>query len=176
MGDNTDYRVFYSDEGYLMEAGQRFRKSGEISAADFYMLLMWKANRAKNYHRERLKQKAGTFDAAVANIASDLFASTESKRRLQALMEKWEFALPTATAILTLLYPDDFTVYDWRVCDEVGQTYKPWRGFSDKLWSEYEQFVKAVIKNTPNGLTLRDRDRFLIGRSIRKGVERDCKT
>jgi len=88
-------------------------------------------------------------------------------------MEKWEFALPTATAILALLYPEDFTVYDWRVCDEVGRTYKQGLGFSDELWSEYEQFISAVIDETPEGLTLRDRDRFLIGRSIRKDAERD---
>jgi hypothetical protein len=176
MVDETDYRKFYDDEEYLLEVGRRFRKTGNIDAADFYMLLIWKANRAKNYHRDRLKHKSGSFQAAVSDIASEIFTNTERKVRLQILMEKWVFALPTATAILALLYPDDFTVYDWRVCGEVGRTYKPWLGFSAKLWNEYEQFIEAVIDETPQGLTLRDRDRFLIGRSIRKGVEQDCKS
>jgi len=169
MTDRIGYLKFYDDEEYLLEVGERFRENGKIDAADFYMLLIWKANRAKNYHRDRLKDKSGTFQAAVQNIASELFASTEQKQRLQILMEKWGFALPTATAILTILYPDDFTVYDWRVCGEVGRPYRPWLG-----WDEYEQFKKAVIDETPDGLSLRNKDRFLIGRSIRRGIERDC--
>ena len=35
-------------------------------------------------------------------------------------MTKWAFRLPTASAILTVLYPDVFTVYDRRVCKVLG--------------------------------------------------------
>jgi hypothetical protein len=72
---------------------------------------------------------------------------------------------------LALLYPDEFTVYDWRVCEEVGCKYTPWKDFSDALWDHYESFKQAVIAQTPSHLCLRDRDRFLIGRSFRKQVE-----
>jgi len=179
MTDETDYLKFYDDERYLLDVGRRFRASGNIQAADFYMLLMWKANRAKNIHRDRLKRMGdGSFEAAVARIASGLHASTERKQRLSILMEKWKFALPTATAILTILYPDDFTVYDYRVCAEVKQRYTPWLSFSDKLWDKYEQFQAAVISETnkaPEELrTLRDRDRFLTARSIRREIEKEC--
>lgn len=169
-----DYRAFYDDESYLLEAGRHFRETGLLDAADFYMLLIWKANRAKNYHRERLKRKSGTFSTAVSAIAAEIFSSTERKHRLQLLMDKWGFALPTATAILTVLYPEDFTVYDWRVCDEVGRRYRQGMSFSDKLWIDYEQFVAAVTDAAPKGFSLRDKDRFLIGRSFRKELERDC--
>jgi len=82
--------------------------------------------------------------------------------------------LEPTTHRLTVAYPDDFTVYDWRVCAEVGRTYRSWLGFSDELWNEYEHFRGVVIAETPKGLSLRDRDRFLIARSIRKGIEQDC--
>jgi hypothetical protein len=75
---------------------------------------------------------------------------------------------------LTILYPEDFTVYDYRVCDEVGERYTPWLSFSERLWDKYEQFQDAVISNTPSHLSLRDKDRFLIARSIRKEIEVDC--
>jgi hypothetical protein len=169
MADETDYRKYYDDEAYLMAAGDHFRQTGKIDAADFYMLLMWKANRAKNYHRDRLKDKAGSFQAAVSSIASELHSSTGQKEKLEILLGKWGFALPTASAILTILYPDDFTVYDYRVCREVGRPYKNWLG-----WDEYDQFKKAVIANAPKDFSLRDKDRFLIGRSSRKDIERDC--
>src|ERR1019366_230493 len=122
MADWIDYRDFYHDEEYLLGVGERFRQTGEIEPADFYMILVWKANRAKNYHRNRLKDKAGTFQAAVSTIASQLFSSTNEKQQLEILLEKWGFALPTASAILTILYPTHFTIYDYRVCKEVGRT------------------------------------------------------
>jgi len=172
---SIDYRKYYDDEEYLLDVGQNFRKHGTLDAPDLYMLLMWKANRAKNYHRERLKRKAGSFEAAASGIASDLTASSEPKQRLQVLMINWDFALPTATAILALLHPEEFTVYDWRVCDEIEFAYKPWVCFSDKLWDEYCRFKEGVVAATPGHLTLREKDRFLIGRSIRSELERDCR-
>jgi len=140
MADWIDYRDFYHDEEYLLGVGERFRQTGEIEPADFYMILVWKANRAKNYHRNRLKDKAGNFQAAVSAIASQLFSTTDDKKRLEILLEKWGFALPSASAILTILYPANFTVYDYRVCKEVGRPCKSWLG-----WDEYEQFRNCLL-------------------------------
>lgn len=163
----------------LDEVGPRFRKTGELSAADFLTILIWKAERAKNRHKKRLKKICGgTFEDAVHQIASGLQQSTSHKSRLELLIKKWWFLLPTATAILSLLYPEDFTVYDWRVCDELGCDYEPWcsRDFSDALWDHYQSFKQAVISQAPAELSLRDKDRFLIGRSTRKSIEADSKS
>jgi hypothetical protein len=138
------------------------------------MIFIWKAERAKNKKRDRLKRiESGSFQEAVARIAGSLHASHEQKDRLQILMGKWEFALPTASAILTVLYPEEFTVYDRLVCEELGFKYLQ-REFSDALWAEYERFRRAVISEAPVDLSLRNKDRFLLARSFRKGVERDC--
>lgn len=170
MDDQQNYLDYYDNETYLLRVGDGFRRTGKIEPADFYMILVWKANRAKNYHRDRLKDIAGSnFATAVSTMAFDLFCATEKKQRLEVLLEKWKFALPTASAILTILYPDDFTVYDYRVCREIGRAYRNWLG-----WIEYEQFEESVIDAAPKELKLRDKDRFLIGRSIRKDIERDC--
>lgn len=173
--NGIDYRKFYDDEGYLLdEVGPNFRKTGELEAPDFYMLLSWKANRAKNYHRDRLKDKCGGFQGAVSAIAADLHATAGRKEKLQLVMTKWEFYIPTATAILAILYPDDFTVYDQNVCKEVQCRYTPWRDFSDKLWNQYEEYQRAVAQNAPQNLTLRDKDRYLTGRYYRRQAELDC--
>jgi hypothetical protein len=175
--DETDYLKFYDNERYLLdEVGPRFRETGELEPADFYTLLIWKAERDKNQHKKRLAKIAGSFGNAVQQIASELHHSIDHKHRLELLIDKWEFALPTASAILTILYSDAFTVFDWRVCEEVGCDYKPWpsRWFSDAMWSHYESFKQAVINVTPAHLSLRDKDRFLIGRSTRKSIENDC--
>jgi hypothetical protein len=174
--DQLDYRKYYDAERYLLEeVGRRFRDTGELEPADFYTMLIWKAERAKNRHKLRLTAKAGSFEKAVYEISSQLHNSSSAKARLQILMSNWGFLLPTASAVLTILYPKEFTVYDWRVCDEVGVDYKAWcsRPFSDELWSYYESFKRAVIVEAPSKLSLRDKDRFLIGRSTRKSIEKD---
>jgi len=172
MDEKVDYLKFYDDEQYLLGVGEAFRQSGHLEAVDFYMMLVWKANRAKNYHRKRLERLSeASFKDAVAQIASTLHSQSDPHDRLEHLMAHWGFALPTATAILTLLYPHEFTVYDILVCQELEWKYKPYLSFSPKLWSYYQAYKQRVIDVTPADLSLRDKDRFLIGRAYRKDVE-----
>jgi len=82
-------------------------------------------------------------------------------------MTTWKFPLPTASAVLTILYPEDFTVYDIRV---VGQLKDFGRlaslPFSDRMWNEYLRYKKAVEASTPDDLSLRDKDRWSWGKSL----------
>ena len=39
-------------------------------------------------------------------------------------MRDWKLRLPTASAVLTVLYPEDFTVYDQRVCKMLDMQYR----------------------------------------------------
>jgi hypothetical protein len=179
MPDDFDYLGFCDSEKYLLNvAGKSFRKTGKLDPVDFMTILIWKAERAKNHHKKRLIRLGKcTFAKAVAELASGVYQSPSHRERLKYLMEKWWFQLPTATAILTLLYPKDFTVFDWRVCDELDMDYEPWhsRGFSDALWEYYLSFKKAVAQKGPQHLSLRDKDRFFIGRSFRRSIAEDCK-
>lgn len=173
----VDYKKFYDVETYLLtEVGPLFRQTGALDPKDFYLILVWKANRAKNYAKKRLKAKAGTFAEAVRQIADGLRNATSRKQRIETLMQRWGFRFATATAILTILCPDEFTVFDTNVCDEIGFDYRPWadRGFSDALWQYYESYQQAVIAQTPGETALRDRDRFLFGRYVHKQLERAC--
>jgi hypothetical protein len=178
IDQEIDYRKFYDDESYLFdEVGPRFQRNGVIEASDFYMMLIWKANRAKNRHRDRLKRVShSTFADAVTDLARSLFKADTDKERLHLLMSRWGFYLPTASAILTILYPGNFTVFDYRVAYEVKFKNLAQREFSDQLWAEYRDFCEEVRVAPPEafGLSLRDCDRFLIGRSFRKELERDC--
>jgi hypothetical protein len=82
-----------------------------------YLILDWKSSRARTRHRSRLAGIAGSFNAAVGEIAADLHAAASPEQRLGVLLTKWGFRLPTASAILSILYPDIFTIYDIRVCN-----------------------------------------------------------
>ncbi|MEX0751700.1 MAG: hypothetical protein WD073_02090 [Xanthobacteraceae bacterium] len=173
----TEYQKFSDLEHYLFkEVGPRFRSSGKLKPLDLFLILHWKSWRAKKKARDRLKKIAGSFDKATKEIAASLHEATNSKERMQILMQKWRFRLPTATAILSVLYPKDFTIYDIRVRTQLRQV--PIReSYSkthwDTIWISYIRFKQAVKQKTPRGLCLRDKDRYLWGKSVFKDAQRD---
>src|ERR1017187_1229205 len=96
------------------------------------------------------------------------------QEKLEIMMdkEKGGFFLPMASAILTVLYPDDFTIYDIRVCDSLGEFHdlanktKP-----SAIWDGYVKFKKSVIEKALPNLSLRDKDRYLWGKSFKKDLD-----
>jgi hypothetical protein len=89
-----------------------------------------------------------------------------------ALLTEWGFRLPTASAILAALYPEEFTVYDIRVCTVLGAFHhlgdQKW---SPEMWRRYQQFVGAIRAAAPSGLSLRECDRWLWGRDKQAAME-----
>jgi hypothetical protein len=83
-----------------------------------------------------------------------------------------------ASAILTVLWPKQFTVYDVRVCEQLKQA-----GFGDykqlthrrphRIWDGYRAFRAAVCRATPISLSLREKDNYLWGRSAAEQLLRD---
>src|SRR3712207_6502297 len=113
----TDYLKYYHLEDYLFrEVSSRFQDTGSIAPTDFYMIVIWKANRSKSKIKNRIQSKAGSFSVGVERIGTALTNAPDAKTRLRLMMTDWGFRLPMGTAILTVLYPDEFTVYDVRVC------------------------------------------------------------
>lgn len=164
--------AYYSPETHLFSAlAQRFALTGTLSPEELYLILDWKAPRARTRHRSRLAGIAGSFDAATQRIASGLYTAAGPEQQLEVLVTKWGFRLPTASAILAVLFPDTFTVYDRRVCEVLSGFQRlgdvKW---SREAWQEYKRFVAAVRAAAPAGLSLRDCDRWLWGRSKQEAL------
>lgn len=82
--------------------------------------------------------------------------------------------LALATAILTVLYPEDFTVYDQRVCDALGDFSKLGnRSAPARIWEGYKEFREAVRENSPGHLMLRNKDRWLWAKNWVEELERE---
>jgi hypothetical protein len=60
-------------------------------------------------------------DSAVCELTKGVAERSERADKLRYLLADWGFRLPMATAILTVLYPEEFTVYDTRVCALLGE-------------------------------------------------------
>ncbi len=134
----------------------------------------WKAARARTRHLKRLTV-GRTFSQAAQELARDLRGAINDEERLRLLLSpSWSFALPTATAIVTVLYPERFTIYDIRVCDALGAFHGLGnRRWSEKTWPEYLRYIAQVRAAVPEGLNLRDADRWLWGCDKQKALRKE---
>ena len=180
----TNYLQFYDIEKYLFEdVNKRFHREHFIGAFDFFCIVIWKANRAKSKvaHRLLVKNENGStnLDEIVRSLTSSLYNAGNSEQRMKILIEKWGFRLPMTTAILTVLWPEDFTIYDIRVCEQIKDTKElSFQNLGDKskfvdIWNGYIEFKKNVEELGPVDFSLRDKDRFLFGKSFSKQLSTD---
>jgi hypothetical protein len=181
-----DYLKYYDLERYLFEdVSKRFQKEGSLSAFDFFSIVIWKANRAKSHIARKLlsKQSRGKRDleSVCRELTTALHKAPNPKERLRLLMKEWKFALPMASAILSVCWPEEFTVYDYRVCDALELKgrgkYHYLKGlvFSENVWDGYQEFKLNVAQATPKTLSVRERDRYLWGESAASQLVEDLK-
>jgi len=172
-----DYLQLYHLEAYLFsEVTKRFRATGTLSAFDFFCIVIWKANRSKSKVASRLKEKGhATLEASVDALLRSVSAASDPRARLKVLIVDWGFRLPMASAILTVLYPDEFTVYDVRVCDLLDKKFKDaqYKTQFEALWAQYSEYLAAVRDAVPDLPILRDKDRYLWGKSFAQQLEKD---
>lgn len=155
-----DYSKFYQLDAYLFgEVTDKFRRDGFLSAEDFFCIVIWKANRAKTKIKKKLLEtKNGNLAATVEKLTKEIYAASTNERRLALLLKKWQFGLPMATAILTVLYPEDFSVYDYRVREQLHL-----KNITsvEKYFSAFLPAVKAMDYQG----SLRDKDKYMWGKS-----------
>jgi hypothetical protein len=176
----TDYLRYFDLETYIFEdVHQRFHAEHSLGAFDLFSIVIWKANRAKSKIALKLlaldpEGRRDLEDIARALTAS-LYKAPCHKERLRILMKDWKFALPMASSILSACYPEDFTIYDYRVRELIG-------GFPnlnhladfEKIWAGYNEY-KARVSQLAPGFTFRDRDKYLYGKSKALQLEADIR-
>jgi hypothetical protein len=171
-----DFLRLYHLEAYLFgEVTQRFQQDGTLNAFDFFCIVIWKANRAKSKVATRMRTKGyADLATAVDALLRGVSGAPDNRSRLRVLVEEWGFRLSMASALLSVLYPEDFTVYDVRVCDMLGDFKDAqYRTQFGALWGRYSGYVEAVRAAVPDHSTLREKDRFLWGKSFAEQLERD---
>ena len=171
----TQHIKYYDLENYVLtDVRDSFDRNGHLTAFDFFCIVIWKANRAKTKIAQRLLNYNPDIEKSVKDLTSKIFSATEDKQKLKVLIDDYKFRLPMSSAILSLLYPDNFTIYDVRVCD----TLTNFKGLDnttnfEKLWIRYMDYIESVRNYEPQNLSLRDKDRFLWGKSFYEQLNKD---
>ena len=88
----------------------------ELTKKDVLLILKWKLGRIKASNYKTVS------DRSISSINEAVKSASEEScwvRSLVALDAVPGIGLPTATAILTVCYPDQFTILDWRVLESL---------------------------------------------------------
>jgi hypothetical protein len=150
----------------------KYHKQEYLNGEDFFCILIWKANRAKRYHATRfikIAEKKGwdlNLDTISVKITKHVYSIKDDKERFRILGEDYGFFLPTLSTILTVLEPEKFSIFDYRVCETLSKRFmqKEYKNISS--WDNYLEYVECIKKCVPQYSNLRDKDRFLWGCSF----------
>ncbi|MHA1756922.1 MAG: hypothetical protein ACTSVV_09140 [Promethearchaeota archaeon] len=167
-----DYSKYHDLEKYLFkDVSQKFKKEGCLNASDFFCIVIWKANRSKTKIKKKLLKLSGkkNIDKICKELTLEIARQKSDEDKMKLLLEKWKFRLPMATAILTVLYPKNFTVYDVRVREQLKM--KDFTNRKNQV-DEYFSIYMPEVKKRGKGKSLRDKDRYFWGKSFAEDLNK----
>ncbi len=122
-------------EKAAFEAGEAIR-NGDFTLANLEAIVRWKSERVVHYlianSNEKIKQ--------VLSAATDPQATTETA--VKALLELHGVDLPVASAILAAIFPERYTVLDFRALEALGHARHDVR-----FYEEYLDFCKRLAES-----------------------------
>jgi hypothetical protein len=160
---NLDHLLFEGEDCL----SKKYHKDGYLNAEDFFCILIWKANRAKSNHAKRLLHLNPNQDLETIciNLTTKLFELDNDEERFNLLKsENYQFRLPTISAIMAVYNPNEFSIYDYRACDVLKEYGLDFNTVNN--WKQYNKYNNAVKNNVIQYENLRDKDRYLWGRSF----------
>lgn len=150
----------YDVERYLFEnVSARFALAGTLTPYDFFAIVIWKSNRTKT----KIVRGLASVGKTVTALMSEVSAASTSDGKVNTLLQIPGIRLAMASAILTVCYPHEFTVLDYRVWDTLHSNDAPDLPSRYPITTmEYLQYCLAC-KNLALrlSLSLRDLDRAL---------------
>lgn len=147
------YLDLYNIEDYIFKIiGPRIRKRGFIEFDDFYQICMWKSARQKQNY---LKNKN-----IVKDISRNAFNEKDESLKIKHLLKLKGVGIPTASAILTICFPDKYAVIDVRCIQMLNKIgIKIRKSITINRWFEYLKIIRELAHE--NNLTPRQIDQIL---------------
>ena len=162
------YTNYYDLENYILsDVGRSFRNHGQLNAFDFFCIIIWKDNKIKTKVARQLLARNSDIEKSVNELTRKIYSADSDRQRLWILIHEYKFRLTMASAILALLYPDNFTMYDPRICNTLKKNNRlaAIENF-DTLWRGYSEYIQCIRNYGPQHLSLRDKNRLIWGESF----------
>ncbi len=144
-------------EKAAFEAGEAIRK-GEYTLANLEAIVRWKSECAVQY---LITNSNGNIRKALAIAATP---ETSTGEAVKALLELQGIDIPLASAILTAIFPERYSVLDFRALEALGHArhdvhfYEEYLAFCKRL---AESNIVKPQSNLPGAAPLRTLDRAL---------------
>jgi hypothetical protein len=181
----SDFTKYYDSniEEYIFNVISKKFKDG-LDAIDFFIICNWKSNRILKLIYNGLKTKCVddkiNIDDYIKRLTRKLYEEADDNKRLGMLTDIEGIHLAMASAILTVLDKEKYTIYDFRACEH--RDLKQFKKLKDKekgkiTWKDYKEYIDAVkkIQKEENIINLRETDKALWGISFMDDLKNNIK-
>lgn len=156
--------ALYDLEKYLFDVVfPRFKEQQTLSPYDFFAIVTWKSNRTKT----KIKSGLAKCGKSVSSLMYEVSAAAAPEEKVEALLQIWGIGLALASAILSVCYPEEYTVLDYRAWETLQEAAV--EGLPPRYPQEVEEYLQycRVCKRlaAERSLPLRDLDRALWAKS-----------
>lgn len=154
INDLQKYTELYDIEKHLFDVvGPRASKRGYLTFEEFYKICMWKSARQKQKYISAKNRKQ------VEAIIKDAFTEQNEKEKIRKLCELNGVGIPTASAILSVVFPEKYAVIDVRCLEVLRDTFgqKFNKFISSNTWLIYTDLMQRWAKEnntTPRKLDM----------------------
>jgi len=162
---------YFDLDSYLFErVTKRFAQRHTLNAFDFYAIITWKSNRSKTGVQKGMRRKR----LHPTRLMSKLSALQDDREKMQLLDSVPGIDIAIASAILTVCYPDRFTVLDYRAWETLHAFGKvPQQRIPTGVNGYFNLYLPACLSlASETKMSLRELDRTLWGWSMRNGISR----
>lgn len=151
--DIKKYIELYDTESYLFKViGPNVKKRGYFLFEEFYKICMWKSARQKQRY---IKNKH-----SIERISKDAFVEVDERRKMEILCKLNGVSIPTASALLTIVYPERYAVIDVRCLETLKKEGCHISKYpSPRAWLKYLDIMREWAKE--NIVTPRELDMAL---------------
>ncbi len=153
----------YDMEGRVFpKIAARVSAGQELTKHDVLQIMAWKLGHIKESNSDTVSDENLVVINKAIKCARKVRCSVDA---LETLENIHGIGLATATAILAVCYPEDFTIIDWRVSEMLNQGGARKRGCPLFTASEYMADYLPMVKKQRDrwGWTLHDTSRALCG-------------
>ena len=161
-----EYLKYYWLEEYLeKKVRPAFYKNHYLNEEQFFTIIFWKSKRPRKRKRKYLSNEK------IVELTSNIYKEQSEEGKLKILLNQHGINIAMASAILSVLYPDDFTVYDINVREIINYPDISTLSLERKVDRYLNEYVPMVRKQS-NKLSLRDCDRALWAKYWYQDLER----
>lgn len=183
-------KYYWLEKKFFPEVYNFFHEKGYITPEHFFSIVVWKSIRPRKLIKHGLLRNGETINNAVHNLSKKIFKAKSKEEKLEILLGNKEkkqpkqkgFQLAMASAVLTILYPEEFTIYDRRVRSQLINPQNRIKNYSDITSSQkvvekyFHEYIPQVLKlggkiSGNKQLSLRDCDRLLWAKSWHEDLE-----